>query len=309
MTKFAPLVFFLITMGCIATLFAQDRVSIAPRARPETRAVLPAANLRYNVRLVQIPVTVTDLRGQPLIALDRSAFRVFEDEIERPITSFSITDAPISATLVFDSSRSMKGRIADARAAVDQFLKTGQPADEFSLVRFSDTAELLTAFTRDTAEIARELSFVEPHGWTALFDAVCLAAQRIRKAHNQRRVLVVFSDGADNNSRYSESELISMLREADVQVYAVSMFERPRSLDRLAEETGGRALWVRKLDDLPAAVETLSRQIRSEYLLGYSPGAVQNDGKYHRVRIEVQPAAGMGRLRASWRRGYTAPGE
>jgi len=308
MTKFGLLVFSLGTLVCSAIL-AQDRISISPRSRPTTAAALTYANLRSDVRLVQIPVTVTDLRGQPLIALNRSAFRLFEDEVERPITAFSITDAPISATLVFDSSRSMKGRIADARAAVEQFLKTGMPGDEFSLVRFSDKAELLTPFTRDTSEISRELSFVEPRGWTALFDAVCLATQQIRKAHNQRRVLVVFSDGGDNNSRYSESELISMLREADVEVYAVSMFERPRSLERIAEETGGRALWVRKLEDLPAAIETLDRQIRSEYLLGYSPGAVQNDGKYHRVRIEVQPPAGMERVRASWRRGYTAPGE
>jgi len=92
-------------------------------------------------------------------------------------------------------------------------------------------------------------------------------------------------------------------------VYAVSLFERPRSLERIAEETGGRALWVKKLDDLPEAVQTLDRQIRSEYLIGYSPGAAQNDGKYHRIRVLVQPPAGTERLRASWRRGYTAPGE
>src|SRR4051794_35422083 len=306
MTKFGLLVFSLGALVCSAIL-AQDRISISPRSRPTTAAALTYANLRSDVRLVQIPVTVTDLRGQPLIALNRTAFRIFEDEVERQITAFSITDAPISATLVFDSSRSMKGRIGDARAAVEQFLKTAMPSDEFSLIRFSDRAELLTGFTQDTSEISRELGFVEPRGWTALFDAVCLATQQIRKAHNQRRVLVVFSDGGDNNSRYSESELISMLREADVQVYAVSMFERPRSLERIAEETGGRALWVRKLEDLPAAVETLSRQIRSEYVIGYSPGEIPKDGKYHRVRIEVKPPEGVERLRTSWRRGYTAP--
>jgi VWFA-related protein len=119
----------------------------------------------------------------------------------------------------------------------------------------------------------------------------------------------VFSDGGDNNSRYSETELIRILREADVQVYAVGMFERPRSLERMAEETGGSVLWVHKLDELPAAVETLSRQIRNEYLVGYSPASIQNDGKYHRIRVEVQPPAGMQRVRASWRRGYLAPGE
>jgi len=120
---------------------------------------------------------------------------------------------------------------------------------------------------------------------------------------------VVFSDGGDNNSRYSEPDTIRLLREADVEVYAVSMFERPRSLERIAEETGGRALWVKKLDELPATIETLSRQIRSEYVVGYSPGSVQNDGKYHRIRVEVQPPEGLERVRTSWKRGYTAPGE
>jgi VWFA-related protein len=258
---------------------------------------------------VQIPVTVTDLRGQPLSELPRDAFRLFQDDIEQPITAFSTSDAPISAGLVFDSSRSMKGRIDDARTAVEQFLNTRVPLDEFSLVRFSDHAEVLAPYTRDAEEISRRLSAVQPRGWTALFDAVCLAAQQVRKARNQRKVLVIFSDGGDNNSRYSESELIRLLREADVEVYAISMFERPRSLEHITEETGGRALWVHRLDELPAAVETLSRQIRSEYLIGYSPAALQNDGKYHRIRIEVQPPTGVPRVRTSWRHGYTAPSD
>jgi len=192
---------------------------------------------------------------------------------------------------------------------VEQFLNTAGTADEFSLIRFSDKAEILSPFTHDVGDISRRLSAVEPRGWTALFDAVCLATQQVRKGRNQRKVLVVFSDGGDNNSRYSEPELIRFLREADVQVYAISMFERPRSLERIAEETGGRALWIHKLDELPAAVETLSRQIRSEYMIGYSPAEIHNDGKYHRIRVEVRPPAGLERVRASWRRGYTAPGE
>ncbi len=265
------------------------------------------ANLRLDVQLLEIPVTVTDLRGQPLIDLRQDAFHVFEDEVERPISAFSIVDAPISATLVFDRSRSMKGRIGDARAAVEQFLKMSAPGDEFSLIRFSDRAQLLTPFTQNWETISRDLSAVQPGGWTSLFDAVGLAMHEARKGRNQRKVLVVLSDGEDNNSRYSLTELISMLREADVQVYAVTMFERPRSLERMAEETGGRTLWLRKLDDLPSAVETLNRQIRSEYLIGCVPGAIENDGKYHRLRVEVQPPPGMERIRTSWRRGYTSP--
>ena len=310
MARFGPFVVLLSVALPGAALRAQERVSIKPRPRPPAAALSPrTARLRLDVRLVQIPVVVTDAHGKPLIDLPKEAFRIFEDDVEQPITTFSLSDAPISATVVFDSSRSMKPHIGEARAGVEQFLNTSIPGDDFSLVRFSDRAEILSSFTPDPEEISRRLGFVEPHGWTALFDAVCLGAHESRKGGNQRKVLVVFSDGGDNNSRYSESELASLLREADVEVYALSMFEKPRSLQRLADETGGRAFWVRKMDDLPDAIETLSLQVRSEYLIGYTPGSLQNDGKYHRVRVEVQPPPGMQRVQVSWRRGYSAPGE
>jgi len=263
--------------------------------------------MRVDVQLLQVAVTVTDAHGQPLTHLQQNSFRIFQDDIERPITTLSITETPISATLVFDSSRSMKGRVGDARAAVEQFLKMSIPGDEFSLVGFNSRPELLTAMTRNSDKISQELNWVEPRGWTALFDAVFFATHEVRKGRNERKVLVVFSDGSDNNSRYSESELISMLRETDVQVYTVSLFERSRPLERIAAETGGRALWLRKLDDLPSAMETITRQIRSTYLIGCVPGEVKNDGKYHRIRVEVQPPAGIEFVHASWRRGYVAP--
>jgi VWFA-related protein len=303
MVKFTPF------LACVLAVGAQDRISITPRARPSPTTAARTPNLRYDVRLVQIPVVVTDPRGKPVVDLPRENFRLFEDDVERQISSFTTDDAPISAILIFDSSRSMKPRIADARAAVDQFLQRSLPGDEYALVRFSDRAEVLNSFTSDLEEISRQLASVEPRGWTALFDALCLGTHQVRKGRNQRKVMVVFSDGADNNSRYSQSELTSLLREADVEVYAISLFEKPRVLERLTEETGGRALWVRKLEDLPEAMETLNRQIRSEYMIGYNPGTIQNDGKYHRIRVEVAPPAGTPKVRASWRRGYTAPGE
>src|SRR4051794_36094645 len=255
---------------------AEDQVSITPRMRQKTGG-LSRANMRVDVQLLQVAVTVTDAHGQPLTQLQQNSFRIFQDDVERPITTLSITETPISATLVFDSSRSMKGRVGDARAAVEQFLKMSIPGDEFSLVGFNSRPELLTAMTRNSDKISQELNWVEPRGWTALFDAVFFATHEVRKGRNERKVLVVFSDGSDNNSRYSESELISMLRETDVQVYTVSLFERSRPLERIAAETGGRALWLRKLDDLPSAMETITRQIRSTYLIGCVPGEVKND--------------------------------
>lgn len=307
MMRVGPIAVFL-AVTVPGVLHAQARVSITPRARPTRPVMSSRANLRLDVELVQVPVVVTDPLGKPVLQLPKDAFRVFEDEVEQPITSFVVNDAPISATLVFDSSRSMKSRIAEARAAVEQLLKTALPGDDFSLVRFSDKVEVLSPFTTDPDVISSRLGTVEPRGWTALYDALCLGAHLARKGQNQRKVMVAFSDGEDNNSRYSESELASLLRESDVELYAIGIFDKPRSLEKLANETGGRALWVRKLEDLPDAIETLSRQIRSEYVLGYAPEEMQKDGKYHRVRVEVQPPPGSPPVRASWKRGYTAPG-
>jgi VWFA-related protein len=292
-----------------AIVCAQDRVVITPRARPEPTLAATRTNLRLDVRMVQIPVTVTDLRGTPVLGLPAANFRLFEDEAQRPIAALSVSEAPISAGIVFDTSRSMRPRLDLSRAALDQFLRTSAAGDEFFLVRFSDKPQVLAKFTRTPAEILDPLVSVEAKGWTALNDAICLAANMVRKGQHTRRVLVVLTDGYDNNSRYSEAELLSLVREADVQVYAINLIERSRFLQKICEETGGRAIWVHRMADLPAAMEDLSRQIRSEYLISYNPAAEQNDGRYHRVRVEVDPPAGSAKVYATWRRGYFAPNE
>jgi Ca-activated chloride channel family protein len=286
--------------------YGQERGAVPPRPHPEpARSV--RVNMRMDVRLVQIPVTVTDLRGAPVLGLAKTDFRIFEDDAERPVTALSVSDAPVSAGIVFDTSRSMKPRLHDSRTALEEFLKTSGTADEFLLVRFSDRAELLAPFTRHPAEISRALTGAEAHGWTALVDAICLATQQVRKGRYERKVLVVLTDGNDNNSRYSGAELLSLLREADVRVYAISLIERSRYLQKICAETGGRAVWVRRMADLPSAMDDLSKQIRSEYLVSYNPADRSNDGRYHRVRVEVRPPPGLERVYPSWRHGYRAP--
>jgi VWFA-related protein len=295
--------------GCIANgqpSGSQPNLALIPRARAAADG-LPASTFRLDVKMIQVPVQVTDLRDRPILGLQKSAFRLFEDDVEQEIASFSMADAPISTGLVFDASGSMRGRIEESRAAVDQFCKTSLPADEFFLVRFNDNAELISPFTRNSDEILRQLSFVRPHGWTAMIDAIWRSVEEMRRAVNPRRVLLVLSDGGDNNSRYSEGELLSLVREADLRVFAIGLFQRPRYLEKLAEETGGKVIWVHKLSELPEAMQTLSLEIRNEYVVGYFSNHAPNDGKYHKVRVEVQPPAGMKQLHASWRRGYVEP--
>ena len=140
-----------------------------------------------------------------------------------------------------------------------------------------------------------------------MIDGLRLSLMEMRRASNPRRVLLVLSDGADNNSRYSEPELLSVLREADVRVWAVGLFDRSRYLQKLADETGGRVVWVHKLGELPAAMDRLSRQIRNEYVISYFSSHAQNDGRYHKLRIEVLPPGEMKQIHATWRQGYIAP--
>jgi VWFA-related protein len=264
--------------------------------------------MRLDVSQVLVPVTVTDAADRPIENLTPDSFRIFEDDVEQRIVSLSTEEGPVSVGFVFDSSGSMKGRMDRSIQAIEQFLKTFVPEDEFFLVRFSDHPELATGFTRDPDAILGALSFVQPMGWTALHDAICLGIQRLKSAKNSRRALLILTDGGDNNSRYTEGEVRSLVRESDVRVYSIGLFERPTLLEKLAADSGARAFCVHKLGQLPETIEHLSREFRSHYVLGYYPPNRPHDGKYHRVKVRLLGTKPI-RANLTWRHGYYAPGD
>jgi len=283
---------------------SEATVAITPRARPGRApdALIPRS-IRADVKVVLIPVTVNDLFDRPVAGLSKDDFHVFEDNVEQKIVYLSLEDAPASVGLIFDASGSMRNKIETSVAAVEQFFRTALPGDEFLLVRFSDKPVLLTGFTDDVNQISGWLHSTQPRGWTALHDAIYLGIQKMKRAKNGRRALLVLSDGGDNNSRYSASELRTLVREADVRIYSIGLLQGSRLLERISMETGGRMIRVHKLDELPDAVEKLSRDLRGQYLLGYYSSNVQNDGRYRKVQVQLnQPEA-----HASWRHGYYAP--
>jgi Ca-activated chloride channel homolog len=263
--------------------------------------------IRLGVNMVMIPTTVMDRHDTPILDLGKDEFHLFEDDREQKIESIAIDDAPVSIGIVFDSSGSMLHRIDKSVAAVRQFIKTSMREDEFFLVQFSDLPKLVVGFTRYPDDITDRLPGMRAQGWTSLFDAVYLAAHEMRRSANTRRALLVLSDGGDNNSRYTEREVINMLREANVRLFAIGLFDNASFLKRAAAETGGTVQVVRNLNDLPDAVDLLNKQLRSQYLLGYYPSQVRNDGKFHRVRVLVTRTAGGQKLHISWRHGYYAP--
>ena len=281
-----------------------SRVNITPRpSRPATPHDRKTGTIRLDVKAILVPVTVVDELDRPVEGLKKQDFQLSEDNVSQQIVSVSSEDAPVSIGFIFDSSGSMAHKATRSADAVDEFFKTSMAGDEYLLVRFSDKPQFLTGFTPDFGEISQWLHSIRPAGWTALNDAICMGIQKMKTAKNHRKVLLVLSDGGDNNSRYSAREIRELVRESGVAVYSVSFFQGSKLLASIADESGGRLIEIHHMKELPEAVEKLSRAIRSQYVLSYYSSNAQNDGKYRRVRVQLnQPA-----LHISWRRGYYAP--
>ena len=220
----------IILPGALAPARAADEkgaVAAKNSAKSNETTVLEerAGNLRVDTTLVQINVTVTDPLNRFVTGLEKEHFRLFEDKVEQKIRDFSSEDAPLSIGLVFDTSGSMGPKLQKSRQAAVQFFKTANPADEFFLVEFSDRPEMVVPFTTDTDEIQNRLEFTQSKGKTALLDGVYMAMNQMKKARNPRKAILIISDGGDNNSRYTESEIKNAVREADVQIYGIGIFE------------------------------------------------------------------------------------
>ena len=301
------------------------RVAIEPRPARPAKEDLPerrAPNIRVDTTLVQINVTVTTPLNQVVTGMEKEHFRLFEDKVEQKILTFSSEEAPVGVGLVFDISGSMGSKLHKSRQAAAQFFKTANPQDEFFLVQFNEQPQLLVPFTTNTEEIQNRLAFTQAKGRTALLDGVYLAMNQMKKCRNPRKALLILSDGGDNSSRYTESEIKNAVREADVQIYAIGIFEPvaargrtaeelsgPSLLSELAEQTGGRHFPVENINDLPDIATKIGIELRSQYMLGYTPSNALRDGKYRRVEVKLVQPRGLPPLRAYFRTGYYAPNQ
>jgi VWFA-related protein len=305
----------------LAVAVLEAQVSITPRAKAaqkqeESRPA--SANLRVDTNLVLIPVSVSDPLNRPVTGLEKENFRLFEDKQERKITTFGMEDEPVAVGLVFDTSGSMGDKLRQSRMAAHTFFRISNPEDEFFLVTFDSAPRLTVPLTNNAGAIENQLVFTKSKGTTALLDALMLALHEMRKSKKNKKALLLITDGGDNNSRYTEAEIKSVLTESDCLVYAIGVFETfvgsrtaeeaggAGLLTKLAESTGGR-LYVASAADLPDTAQKIGVDLRNRYVLGYSPANQQRDGRYHQVRVLVVPPRGLPPLRAHWRVGYYAP--
>jgi len=310
----------------LSLLYAQaPRPNITPRPKPaapesETDRITP--NLRIDTNLVLIPVTVTTPMNQFVTGMDKENFRLFEDKVEQEVSYFASFDAPLSVGLVFDASGSMGQKLAKSRQAASQFFKTANPEDEFFLIQFNDRPQMVVDYTRDTEEIMTRLTFTQAKGRTSLLDGMYQALLHLRKGKNPRKAILVISDGGDNSSRYTESEVRNLLKEADAQLYAIGIFEPisargrtaeelsgPGLLNDMAEMTGGRHFPVENLNDLPDIAARIGMELRNQYVLGYISKNQNRDGKYRRVQVRLNQPRSLPPLRALHRQGYYAPNQ
>ncbi len=300
---------------------AASSVGIIPRPpqleeQPTARDVV----IGVDVELALVNVTVTDPMGRMVTGLTKDHFRILEDKVEQEITQFGAEDTPLSMAIVFDASGSMGSKMSKAREAVAQFFKTANPDDEFFLVKFNNRPALLTDFTQSLEEIQNQLTFTESKGRTALLDAIYLALNKMKEAKNQQKALLIISDGGDNSSRYTEREVKRLVRESDVQIYAIGIYEPfgsrgrtaeelagPGLLSDIAEQTGGRQFPVENINELPDIAEKIGIELRNQYVIGYVPQNEQRDGKWRRVKVEVKKIRGMPKLRPYFRDGYYGP--
>ncbi len=306
------------------TVWGEPQGPVNPRAKPveQSDRVAPKANIRVDSSLVLIPVTVTDPLNRFVTGLEKENFKVFEDKKEQEISAFSSEDAPLSIGVIFDCSGSMGRKLEKSRLAVAQFFKTANPDDEFFLIQFNDAAEMIQTFTRNLEEIQNRLTFTQSKGRTALLDAIYLALNEMKRAKNPRKALLIISDGGDNSSRYTENEIRARVKEADVQIYGIGIYEpvaaRGRTpeeaagqglLTELAEITGGRQYPVDNVNELPDIAAKVGVELRNQYVLGYSPKNQDRDGKYRKVQVKLIQPPRMPQLRSSHKMGYYAPSQ
>jgi Ca-activated chloride channel family protein len=266
---------------------------------------------------VLIPLTVTDPMDRLVTGLEEQNFRVYESRRPQKILTFSCEDAPVSIGIILDLSGSMDDKVIREKGAILQFMKTSNPQDEYFAIGFNDRPVLLSDFTSSANDVEARLTNIQPGHRTALLDAIYMGLQKMKQAKYQRKALLIVSDGGDNNSRYTPGEVRNAVRESDVQIFAMGIFDTealtreerngPLLLNEIARDSGGRLFRVDDVPEMSDMATRISEAIRTEYVLGYKTNDQKLNGKWRKVRVKLLPPPGLPELTVHARSGYYAP--
>src|SRR5258708_4366424 len=317
------LMFCLATLAVTPSLESQSEGPLhAPPGRQLSEGVAADANvkpLRIDVNVVLVPVTVSDAMNHPITGLGKQNFVLSENDLQQEIQYFSTEDSPISIGLLVDLSKSMANKFDAERSAISEFFNNANSEDDYFVVTFSSHPDVLTDVTQSIGTIQSKLGSAIPSGSTAMLDAISMAMTRMHQAKYNRRALLIISDGGDNNSRHKYREIKSLVRDSDVQVYSIGLFDTAffktfeefmgkKWLSDITDSTGGRTIAVDNIAKMPEAAGTISRALRSQYVLGYRPSKVASDGKRRQIKVRmINPSTTAVPLQAYYRRVYVIP--
>jgi VWFA-related protein len=269
-----------------------------------------------DTRIVVCHTTVIDKNGHLVTTLPQSAFTVYENKVKQEIRKFKREDVPVSLGLVIDNSGSMRNKLTKVSAAALALVKDSNRDDEVFIVNFNDTAYLDNPqgkdFTNDIGELETALGRIDARGGTAMRDAIDMSIQHLKKAHRDKKVLVVITDGNDNSSLLSLDHIMKSAHASDVLIYGVGLLTEEehreaahakRALNDLAEATGGKTFFPKDVEEVDAIAHLVAHDIRSQYIIEYSPANSTMDGTFRAIRITAR-AAGNPTVRT--RSGYYA---
>ncbi len=294
-----------------AALWAQQAAKINPPAQTDTGAVF-----RSDTRLVVLHTTVVDKAGHFVMDLPQSAFTVYENGAQQQIRKFKREDVPVSMGLIVDNSGSMRDKRQRVEAAALALVRDSNPEDEVFVVNFNDEAYMDLPhnkdFTSDIKEMEEALTRIDSRGGTAMRDAIRMSIDWLKKAHKDKKVLVVVTDGNDNSSVINQEDLVRASQQSGVLLYSVGLLgeeERreakraQRALKELADATGGEAFFPKEVSEVDKIAHQVARDIRSQYTIQYTPTNAAMDGTYRQIKVTVNAP---GRPSVRTRSGYYA---
>ncbi len=295
---------------------AQGNQAAAPRPAADQATTIQKP-LKVQVNLVNVLFTVTDKKERMVLDLAKNDFRVFEDGKPQTISFFSReTDLPLRIGILIDTSNSIRERLHfEQEAAIDFLNETLRPGkDQAFVVGFDVEPQMLQDYTDDLDKLATAIRGLQAGGGTALYDAIYYACQQKMLIFPPpepylRRVLIIVSDGRDNQSQHSRDDALSMAQRAEATIFAISTNRSgidtrgDRVLKYLAQQTGGRAFFPFEASDLAENFQEISRELRSQYSLAYLSTNQAHDGTFRTITIEPLEKG----LRVRAKNGYFAP--
>jgi Ca-activated chloride channel homolog len=249
-----------------------------------------------SVDLVMMYTSAFDSTGRFVSGLKQEQYKVFEDGVEQKISSFAQEDVPVTMGILLDLSGSMSKSTEKVNNAALAFIRASNPDDQVFLVGINDEAELIQDFTSDIDEIQDSLDNTVVAGQTILYDGIHLGVEKAHAGNRAKKAVVVITDGEDHTSFYKLDELVAKVQESDVQVFCVGFLRTTKDSDykkaynaliRISEESGGKAFFPQKIDEIHNIVNEIAADLRSQYSIGYFSANAAQDGSFRRVKISL----------------------